>query len=86
LRLEKYMELTKINIQNYKSIKSPVDICFSKGLPTILIGKNGSGKTNILKALAMISSANTNPYGNSEKEQIDYNAVVRLSEEDVELL
>jgi len=34
------MELTKIEIENYKSIKSPVAITFSKDLPTVLIGKN----------------------------------------------
>ncbi len=46
------MELKKIEIERYKSIKSPVTISFSNGLPTILIGKNGSGKTNVLEALS----------------------------------
>ena len=77
------MELTKIEIENYKSIKSPVAITFSKDLPTVLIGKNGSGKTNVLEALSAIALANTNYYGNREKEQPTYRAYIQLSEEDV---
>ena len=77
------MELTKIEIESYKSIKSPVTISFADGLPTILIGKNGSGKTNILEALSAIALANSNYYGNSEKEQPIYRAYIQLSEEDV---
>ena len=53
------MELTKIEIESYKSIKSPVTISFVEGLPTVLIGKNGSGKTNVLEALLAIALANT---------------------------
>ena len=48
LHTEVYMRITKIEITNYKSIKEPVEINFYNGLPTVLIGKNGSGKTNIL--------------------------------------
>ena len=77
------MELTKIEIESYKSIKSPVTISFVDGLPTILIGKNGSGKTNILEALSEIALANSNRYGNREKKQPIYRAYIQLSEEDV---
>ena len=77
------MELTKIEIENYKSIKSPIAITFSKNLPTVLIGKNGSGKTNVLEALSAIALANINYYGNREKEQPTYRAYIQLSEEDV---
>ena len=77
------MRLTKIEISNYKSIKSPVTISFLEGLPTVLIGKNGSGKTNVLEALSAIALANTNYYGNREKEQPTYRAYIQLSEEDV---
>ena len=77
------MELTKIEIESYKSIKAPVTISFVEGLPTILIGKNGSGKTNVLEALSAIALANTNYYGNREKEQPTYRAYIQLSEEDV---
>ena len=77
------MELTKIEIESYKSIKVPVTISFVEGLPTILIGKNGSGKTNVLEALSAIALANTNYYGNREKDQPTYRAYIQLSEEDV---
>ena len=77
------MELTRIEIENYKSIKSPVTISFLEGLPTILIGKNGSGKTNVLEALSAIALANSNYYGNREKEQPTYRAYIQLSEEEV---
>ena len=77
------MELTRIEIENYKSIKSSVTISFLEGLPTILIGKNGSGKTNVLEALSAIALANSNYYGNREKAQHTYRAYIRLSEEDV---
>lgn len=42
-----FMKITKIEIRSYKSIKQPVEINFCDDLPVILIGKNGSGKTNI---------------------------------------
>lgn len=45
------MQLKKIEILKYKSINSPVTINFNHGEPVALIGKNGSGKTNILEAL-----------------------------------
>lgn len=38
------MEITKIELSNYKSLKEPVTLHFRKDLPTVLIGKNGSGK------------------------------------------
>ena len=77
------MELTRIEIENYKSIKSPVTISFSKEIPTILIGKNGSGKTNVLEALEAIAFANSHHWGRREKEQPTYHAYIQLSEDDV---
>lgn len=77
------MELTRIEIENYKSIKSSITISFLEGLPTILIGKNGSGKTNVLEALSKIALANSNYYWNGEKEQPTYRAYIQLTEEDV---
>ena len=77
------MELTKIEIESYKSIKAPVAISFVEGLPTILIGKNGSGKTNVLEALSAIAFANNNSPRYGEKEQPTYRAYIQLSEEDV---
>lgn len=49
----------------------------------MLIGKNGSGKTNVLEALSAIALANTNYYGDREKGQIAYRAHIQLTEEDV---
>ncbi len=77
------MNLTKIEIEDYKSIKSPVTIAFSDSLPTILIGKNGSGKTNILEALMAISMANSNFWGYRGEELPIYRAYIQLSEDDM---
>ena len=74
------MELTKIEIENYKSIKSPVTITFSKDLPTVLIGKNGSGKSNILEAIERIAATNSNLPGKYEPKGLKYKAYIRLDE------
>lgn len=80
------MELTKIEIQNYKSIKSPVTISFSKNLPTVLIGKNGSGKTNVLEALSAIAMANGTSMPVREEKEISYCAYIQLSKEDMKAI
>lgn len=77
------MELTKIVIKNYKSIIEPVTICFDEELPTILIGKNGSGKTNILKALSAIAKVNSHDMSYRENNNLDYRVYIQLSEEDL---
>ena len=66
------MRITKIEITNYKSIKEPVEINFYNGLPTVLIGKNGSGKTNILEALSAVAEANGNYFGLRKELPISY--------------
>ena len=80
------MRITKIEIHNYKSIKDPVEINFYNGLPTILIGKNGSGKTNILEALSAIAEANGNYFGLHKELPLKYKVHIRLEKEDVERL
>ncbi len=46
------MKLQKIQINEYKSIKNPIEVSLSEdGSLITFIGKNGSGKTNILQAL-----------------------------------
>ncbi len=77
------MELTRIEIDNYKSIKTPITISFCESLPTILIGKNGSGKTNVLEAIAAIAMANSDRFGTGEQRKPSYRAYIQLSEEDV---
>ena len=74
------MELTKIEIENYKSIKSPVAITFLKDLPTVLIGKNGSGKSNILEAIERIVATNSNLPGRYEPKKLKYKAYICLDE------
>ena len=49
------MRLVAITPEGYRSIKEPVRIDFCRDLPTVLVGKNGSGKTNILSALEWIT-------------------------------
>ena len=80
------MRITKIEITNYKSIKEPVGINFYNGLPTVLIGKNGSGKTNILEALSAIAEANGNYFGLHKELPLKYKVHIRLEKEDVERL
>ena len=80
------MRITKIEITNYKSIKEPVEINFYNGLPTVLIGKNGSGKTNILEALSAITEANGNYFGMRKELPLKYKVHIRLEKEDAERL
>ncbi len=80
------MRITKIEITNYKSIKEPVEINFYNGLPTVLIGKNGSGKTNILEALSAIAEANGNYFGLHKELPLKYKVHIRLEKEDAEKL
>ena len=80
------MRITKIEIQNYKSIKESVEINFYNGLPTVLIGKNGSGKTNILEALSAIAEANSNYFGLRKELPMSYKVHIRLEKEDAEKL
>lgn len=80
------MKITKIEVQNYKSIKEPIEINFYNGLPTVLIGKNGSGKTNILEALNAIAEANGSYFGLDSKLTLSYKLHISLSEEDITLL
>ena len=80
------MRITKIEITNYKSIKEPVEINLYNGLPTVLIGKNGSGKTNILEALSAIAEANGNYFGLHNELPMSYKVYIRLEKEDAERL
>lgn len=57
------MRITKITVENYKSITQPAAIGFFPDLPTVLIGKNGSGKTNLLEALRAVVEENGSFYG-----------------------
>ncbi len=49
--------ITKIHIKNFKSI---YDLEFAVGRVNLFIGENGSGKSNILEALAFVSASESN--------------------------
>ncbi|MCX6380853.1 MAG: AAA family ATPase [Armatimonadetes bacterium] len=53
--------ITEVGIQNYKSIS---DLKLELGRVTVLIGENGSGKSNILEAIALGSAAAGNKLDN----------------------
>ena len=72
------MELIKIELENYKSITESIGVEFHKNLPTVLIGKNGSGKSNILEALEHIASTNSNLPGKYSAGELRYKAYIRL--------
>ena len=72
------MELIKIELENYKSITESIGVEFHKNLPTVLIGKNGSGKSNILEALEHITSTNSNLPGKYSAGELRYKAYIRL--------
>lgn len=72
------MELIKIELENYKSITESIGVEFHKNLPTVLIGKNGSGKSNVLEALEHIASTNSNLPGKYSARELRYKAYIRL--------
>ena len=80
------MKLIKIDINNYKSIASPVSVNFQDRLPTVLIGKNGSGKSNVLEALEHISSTNAHLPGKYSAGGLRYKAHIRLEKDEFEKL
>lgn len=78
------MELQKIRILNYKSIKESIEIPFTnEGGIVTFIGKNGSGKTNILQAIRKSIIKQTGYY-NGEKETIRSQYTLKVSKKDKE--
>jgi len=78
------MELQKIRILNYKSIKESIEIPFTnEGDIVTFIGKNGSGKTNILQAIRKSIIKQTGYY-NGEKETIRSQYTLKVSKEEKE--
>ena len=80
------MELIKIELENYKSITESIGVEFHKNLPTVLIGKNGSGKSNVLEALEHIASTNSNLPGKYSARELRYKAYIRLENSEFEKL
>jgi len=77
------MKLTQIDILKYKSIKNPISIFFSEGKVVTLIGKNGSGKTNILEAIKFAMSKNHNYY-RSEKIDCEIKYHIELLDNEID--
>lgn len=78
------MKLTQIDILKYKSIKQPVSIYFNDGQVVTLIGKNGSGKTNVLEALNYIFEANSHwNFYTRDNIDLQYRVHIKLSEKDI---
>lgn len=78
------MELIKLEISDYKSIKEPIVINFNNNLPIIFIGKNGSGKTNILEAINLIAEANSSNRYYDKNINLKYKVYIKLDKEDFE--
>ena len=64
--------ITKINIKNYKSI-SELSIDLSVGL-NVIIGKNGSGKTNFVNAVRDLVENNIEEDNGELSLEISYKA------------
>lgn len=58
------MYLSRLVISNFKSIDK-LDINFEKG-KNIIVGKNNSGKSNILKAIDLVLGESSPTYDKSE--------------------
>ncbi len=69
------MKLEKIIIKKYKSILNPIEIKFNHN-ELVLIGKNGSGKTNLLKAIQLALK------NKSQSPNIDFEIYLRLTEDE----
>lgn len=81
------MYLTQIDILKYKSIKNPVSVYFNEGKVVTLIGKNGSGKTNVLEALNYVFEANAKlNFYTRHSIELKYRAYIKLEKEDIETI
>lgn len=75
------MKLVKIKIIKYKSIMNPIEINLENGNFRVFIGKNGCGKTNLLRAIKLALSKNIR-YGQSQKEDMLAEYYLRLTPEE----
>lgn len=76
------MYLTRIDILKYKSIKNPVSVYFNEGKVVTLIGKNGSGKTNVLEAIKYAMSQNR--YYGRDKTECEIKYHIELTDDELD--
>lgn len=74
------MKITKLSIKRYKSIIEPLEIQFDLGY-SVFIGKNNSGKSNILDALYTFCRPAHDP-ARFFDEQGSFSITIQLSEKD----
>ncbi|MDE6411205.1 MAG: AAA family ATPase [Clostridia bacterium] len=72
------MKIKSIQIKEYKSICTPQKIEFGKGGIITFIGKNGSGKTNLLKALNAVFQVNADKYYYGDR-NLKYSVILELT-------
>lgn len=48
--------VTRLTIEGYRSIGSPVEIQFPQNQPVVLVGENNAGKSNLVKALQVVQT------------------------------
>lgn len=77
------MKLVKIKIIKYKSIINPIEINLETVNCRVFIGKNGCGKTNLLRAIKLALSKNIR-YGQSQKEDMQAEYYLQLTPEERE--
>ncbi|MBE6624501.1 MAG: ATP-binding cassette domain-containing protein [Ruminococcaceae bacterium] len=70
------MEITKIEINNYKAIKKAISLELKQGYPVCLVGENGSGKTTILEAVNSIFAS----IFDTKDIYFDFKLFIKLSE------
>ncbi|OLS25073.1 MAG: Chromosome partition protein Smc [Candidatus Heimdallarchaeota archaeon LC_3] len=81
------MRIKTLKIQNYRSYSEEQTIDFTKGI-NFIVGPNGSGKTNIIRAIQLISQCITEKYlplDNLDPE-IKIKMETELSEVEIELI
>ena len=76
------MRIVRIEIEKYKSIKEWQKIEWGAPLLTF-IGKNGSGKTNVLEALATVFEANSTFYYPDRHLPFNYKVIIELTKSEL---
>ena len=80
------MYISKIKIQNFRSIKE--DTIILKSGKNIIVGKNNSGKTNIIKAIDLVLGnykfqPETDFYNNNTNEKVVIEIDIKINEENI---